>query len=206
MEFSKEFITCQKGVGIAEGGWADSPNDKGKETLFGVSRRWNPVWPGWIKVDAYAARLGRGSKAFILAVNSDAELKQLSYNLFFTNYWIPIQGDYLPLPVARIIYDMSINSGPFEACELLGKVAADLGCTEKPAHKLMPGQIKFIKAFYDSDKAGSFTKQLLLKRLSFYMGIVAKDQTQKANWHSWMSRLQALAKETLGDAMKEVFK
>lgn len=205
MIFSDKFISCQKLVGVAEGGWACNKNDNGKETLFGVSRRWNPTWAGWLIVDQYASRYGRGTPAFIQAVNNDQNLKDNAYNLFYNNYYLLISGDDLPLNCAKIVYDMCINSGPGEACELLGRCLNQAGCNQIAAHKMMPLQIQFLNSMFTTSKGLGFCKQLLLARKAFYQEDVNNDPSQKVNWHSWMQRLRLLAQDILGNPMEGIF-
>ena len=39
-----------------EGGYVDNPNDIGKETYGGISRKYNPNWEGWKFIDDWKLR------------------------------------------------------------------------------------------------------------------------------------------------------
>lgn len=96
-----------KAVGFVlaqEGGYNDNPDDGGKETNFGISK-----------------------KAF-----PDIDIKALdrtrAIELYRVNYWINCRCGFLPSPVAFVLFDAAVNQGPSAAVKCLQralKVEAD---------------------------------------------------------------------------------
>lgn len=108
-----------------EGGWVNDPADRGGETWRGVARKSNPYWPGWAIIDAAKAGLpgNPGSREWVAALNAklaaDADLEEYRRLLFRNAYWSPLKLDSLPLLVAVVAYDISVNSGPRAAGRLI---------------------------------------------------------------------------------------
>ncbi len=81
------FDSCIEFVLRHEGGYVFDPRDAGGETKYGISKRAFP---------------GEDIKALTEARARD---------LYRTQYWGPIRGDSLPLPVALVVLDFAVNSG-----------------------------------------------------------------------------------------------
>jgi len=109
---------------LDEGGYANNPNDTGKETYLGVSRVHNPKAKMWgiidnIKKDiknlntsAGVAELNRKLKAIPAIVN---EVKQI----YKRNYWDVIQLDQLnSKALCHQIFDEAVNAGVSLAIKL----------------------------------------------------------------------------------------
>jgi len=45
------FLKAWESLAKSEGGYANDPDDRGKETFAGISRRFWPQWPGWAVID-----------------------------------------------------------------------------------------------------------------------------------------------------------
>lgn len=78
-----------------EGGYANDPADPGGETNFGISKREFP------HLDIRAL------------TTADATALYQQY------YWQPIQGDFLPWPLAVVTFDAAVNSGVGQASKWL---------------------------------------------------------------------------------------
>ena len=81
-----------------EGGYVNDPNDPGGETKYGISKRAYP------QVDIRNLTLEKAT------------------TIYFNDYWTKIRGDSLPLGLSRVVFDMAVNAGPYQAIRLLQKV------------------------------------------------------------------------------------
>jgi lysozyme family protein len=81
-----------------EGGYSNDPRDPGGETQWGISKRQYP------NVDI--ARLSA----------EDAR------EIYRRDYWYPIRGDDLPVPVAICLFDYAVNSGVEPAARALQRI------------------------------------------------------------------------------------
>ena len=102
-----EFTPAYKIVHGHEGGYANTPGDKGGETYQGISRVSWPNWPGWAIVDATkAARmLKRGGY-----INNPVLTRQVMD--FYRTGWNNMRGDAIKSQeVANFYYDFWVNSG-----------------------------------------------------------------------------------------------
>jgi lysozyme family protein len=128
------FKIAEKLTGINEGGWANNPNDRGKETYAGVSRNFWPSWPGWKKIDKYKAEYPRLSaalkKRFTLAqwINASAKvpsegMKELVSQFYKTNFWDLNKLDQInDQQIANSVYDFGVNSGKGRAVQFLEQI------------------------------------------------------------------------------------
>lgn len=87
-----------------EGGFVDHPKDPGGRTIYGISERSHP--------EAWA--------------NGAPTLDQAK-KIYFNGYWKPCRCQDLALPLALMVFDYAVNSGPRRAVQdlqkLLGVVA-----------------------------------------------------------------------------------
>ena len=88
-----------------EGEYSDHPADRGGETFFGISRRYNPDWEGWEYVD-----VGDYTTARALAVG------------FYRRMWENLNLEKVKeQEVAEFIFDSAVNLHPATAVRLLQK-------------------------------------------------------------------------------------
>ena len=71
----------------AEGGLVDNPNDPGRETKYGISKRQYPS----------------------LDIKNLTE--EQAREIYRTDYWNKIKGDELPYPLDMCVMDMAVNAG-----------------------------------------------------------------------------------------------
>ena len=109
------FDEAYRETGGHEGGYANDPDDPGGETVFGVSRKHHPTWPGWKLVDEHK----RSSLNFKARIASDQRIIDLAKALFKSTYWDAVRGDELPENLAKELYDTAVNMGPPVAVKFL---------------------------------------------------------------------------------------
>lgn len=191
---SQRYLNVQGVVAPVEAGYANRPStDRGGETLFGVARVPWPQWRGWGKVDYYAAHLGRGSKAFLGAVNNDTELYDMASELFYEEFFCKMRGDDLPEEVCLCVYDMAINSGPSRANKTIQKAVNSLGGPQSTRGILSDEQCAWIADVCASDSRNAFLEAILNKRRKFYWELVDKYPQNQANINGWLNRLRHIA-------------
>ena len=183
----------------AEGGYSFTPTDNGGETLFGVSRVANPRLPMWTLVDHYTGGkpiLTHNGRAvnptfqiIIDHLNADTILQQDAEDVFFNEYWLPVQGDALPEEVDMVVYDMAVNSGPGQAIKTLQRALKTV-----VTGRLSPGDISVANQLCARDQDPEILlNALFAQRLAFYKALVATNPAEGVNLHGWINRLKNLA-------------
>lgn len=97
-----------------EGIYSADPDDPGGETVFGISRRHWPDWPGWVRVDML-----RDSADWPDVLRDDPAIRTLVQAFYRATFWAPIRGDDLPERVAIKLFDLAVNLGIREASRIL---------------------------------------------------------------------------------------
>lgn len=85
--YSAAFLASVNSTLAEEGGYAWNPKDPGGETNFGISKRQYP-------------------KTDIKALTRDEAIA-----IYYRDYWLTVQGDALPFPVALVLFDIQVNGG-----------------------------------------------------------------------------------------------
>lgn len=97
-----------------EGFYSNDPSDTGGETLWGIARNKEKNWPGWTIVDSL-----KNNTSFPNCLKDNAQLIQLRYDVYNTNYWKPIKGnDIINQEVANDLFDKAVNMGVHQAVVL----------------------------------------------------------------------------------------
>ncbi len=180
-----------------EGGYSNDLNDAGGETIFGLTRRDYPKFPGWAKVDNYKS-LFKPLSAAILKINADEELKSDVADIFKENYWDTFQGDRISnQDIANSVFDTGINMGA-ETSRIMLQQALNFCNTNG---------IDYVDITEDG-VTGSKTLSILnnhkhiydvfntfnLLRGERYLNLMRKNRTQEKFWRSWLSRIKIIFK------------
>ena len=146
-----------------EGGYAKDADDLGGETYRGVSRKFNPGWAGWAKIDR--AKRQRGLPA---SLDRDATLQTDVAAFYKQHYWDRFQGDAIPSQaIAEELFDTGVNMGIARAVEFLQRGLNVLNRNEKLYSDLVadgmfgPKTLTAVRTYLKTDKA-----DLLLKILN----------------------------------------
>lgn len=100
-----------------EGRYSNDPRDSGGETVYGISRKYWPNWPGWVIVDALKAQPG-----FPRSLDASEALKQLRNRFYKQFFWDRFNGDELAElspPIAAELMDIEVNCQPGLAARAL---------------------------------------------------------------------------------------
>ena len=157
-----------------EGGYLLTHNkaDRGGQTFGGISRRANPDWVGWSRIDAGGAM-------------DDPQLIAAHRELFRQKYWAPIGGDNLRSQgVADCLYSCSILSGPSRAVRLAQTVLG-LHVDGVAGPKTREALAGITEGETDEPM---FMMAFALARIARYVGICTRDQSQKRFLWGWISR------------------
>lgn len=173
-----------------EKAWSNSKYDTGQETVFGISRKWHPKEIVWHYVDALAAEYGRGTSAFIAAVNASHDIHAAVMEFYERVFWIPSHAGDLPTPLHLIVFDLAVNSGLSGAARVVDSTACALG----HADDALSG-IAFLATYGD---VGVSTTALLKARKRYYQTIVKNNPKQAPNYTGWMNRLRRIAQVATG--------
>jgi lysozyme family protein len=164
-----DFLPAFEAMIRDEGGYLlhDVPGDRGQLTYAGISRHFNPDWPGWEFVD-----------------RRETPPTPMVRNWYHTNYWLPIAGDHLiHQAVASSIFNFAVNSSapgrPTVAVKLAQLVA---GAT--PDGSLGPRSVAALNAM-DPEK---FVMAYALAKIARYRDIVTRDRTQIKFLLGWINR------------------
>ncbi len=102
-----DFWIADKRTSKAEGFYSNNPNDAGGETVWGIARKRNPHWAGWVIVDEYRRKPG-----FPGNMRNDVNLYRLRGEFYKSEFWDKIYGDRIQSQkVAEEKYDTAVNMG-----------------------------------------------------------------------------------------------
>lgn len=185
-----KIITAQ-----AEGGYANNLADTGGETMYGISRKFNPNWTGWKLVDSIKKEVGTSPSAINKKADRDPVLHALVDSFYKTNYWDVNRLDAVTSQsVANELFDTGVNMGVRVAAEFLqralnitnnnGKLFEDL---------IVDGAIgqRTLSALSISD-AKLIYKILNVLQGAKYVAICEANKSQEIFVKSWFSRVDIL--------------
>ena len=104
------FLRCDPFISAREGGFTDDSRDPGNWTGGAVGR-------GALKGTKYGIAASRHPDLDIRNLTPEA-----AEQIRNTEYWLPLDGDALPAPIALVTYDAAINSGVHRAAGWLQRV------------------------------------------------------------------------------------
>lgn len=160
-----------------EGGYANHPQDKGKETYRGISRRFFPNWEGWRWLDTQAK-----------PIKNNTVFKQLEpyvMRFYIATFWHPLQLGFLAQKLADQIFDFAVHSGKKTAIKNLQSVLNRQGENLKIDGVIGKNTIAAIQS-----KDANNLALALLKQRANYIKIISKDQP---HWQrAWQNRIDYL--------------
>ena len=126
----------------------NTPNDPGGQTYWGISRKYNPLFPGWALIDA-----GRDP--------ADPVLEQMAQDWYHNVIWNHANlGDLEDQLFANMFFDTIINPGPIciKTVQILTKVKLDgicgpdtiEACNTLKNHELLYGLVGWRKLYYQN--------------------------------------------------------
>lgn len=160
-----------------EGGYSNDTNDHGGETMRGIARKYWPNWPGWKIVDEF-----KGQPKFISIINSSQAIKDLAATFYKQNFWDVNKLDQInDQQLANSVYDFGVNAGVGTAAKTLQRA---VGITADGI--IGSGTLQAVNSANAENLYNTFNSD----RKSYYGTIIARDPSQKAFQHSWLSRIK----------------
>jgi len=116
-DFEKAF---QKTMEFETGGslgYDNDPDDPGGETFFGLTRRYEPDWPGWSFIDGHKLKY---PSDFAKHLKNDPQLMAQVKNMYLEKYWKKTGCDKIADDnLASEIFDSAVNIGTKSAVKFL---------------------------------------------------------------------------------------
>lgn len=98
------FQLCVNFVLKDEGVFSDSNVDPGGMTVFGIARTFHRDKEAfWARVDELLEAGGE--------LATDQTLLDMAIAIYRAEYWMPLEADMLPVPVALVAFDCAVNQG-----------------------------------------------------------------------------------------------
>ena len=110
MNFDIAFETIVK----IEGGYVNDPDDKGGETYAGISRKFNPDWKGWEKIDEL-----KKENNFPKNLKTNPVISQMVKDFYRETFWDDLKCDSLPGLISREVFEQAVNIGKRTAAKHL---------------------------------------------------------------------------------------
>jgi lysozyme family protein len=109
---------------LDEGGYANNAADEGGETVFGISRHFNPAWTGWVFVDELK-KVTNNLVNLNQSLSNDLNIRQATQNFYRSLYW---NFDTVSSQtVATKLLSMEVNFGKGSAVRILQEGLVRLG-------------------------------------------------------------------------------
>lgn len=144
----------------SEGGYSNHPADKGGETNFGIAKKFYP----------------------------NEDIKNLTIErageIYKSDYWDKIKGDWLPSGIDYVVFDSAVNHGVSNAGKFLQKAINRINGPITVDGIIGTGTLgKAIKL------GQMLIVEIIRERDIFYRKIVANDSSQEVFFKGWMNRL-----------------
>lgn len=187
------FEECYKKVMSYEGRGelSNNPNDRGKETFSGISRRYWPDWEGWSYIDGM-----RGHDNFPAVLKSDEVLEHLVQEFYKKNFYDAVGGDLLSPVLASEMLEMAVNIGVLTSVVILQEALNLLNLNGnfwpdiKVDGAIGPATKKAISACLAHPRRGEGVLVRLVNCLQaeHYLNICRHDKSQETFLVGWLSR------------------
>ncbi len=182
--FNKAF---EKLIGV-EGGYVNDPDDPGRETIYGVSRRAHPAWDGWEEVDRYK------SADVPLEEWDHSLLLIMAKNLYYQKYWLLVHGDAAAKLNAKFAYESfeaAVNMG-VGACVSMIQAAANAFVSDEFDIKVdgiygpvTQGLVR--KLLEEGQRAKAFRKLVEVLQGFHYFSVVSKNPKTRKYLVGWLN-------------------
>jgi lysozyme family protein len=182
-----DFLTAYRKLSAIEGGYANHPNDRGKETWKGISRANFPQWKGWLTIDAL-----RREPGFPKNLRNNPGLETSVQEFYEKEFWKKIYGEKINhQAVADEMFDTAVNMGVGIAISFAqnainylnknGKLYADIA----EDREMGPATLLHIN---NCEEIPVLVKLLNLLQGARYIMIMEKNPCQEEWIRGWLTR------------------
>lgn len=106
----------------AEGGYVNNPNDRGRETYMGITRKNYPKLKMWATIDKLKNILSK--RDLNSKLSKDEDIQKEVKEVYKKNYWTPLKLDLINSQrVANEFFDISVNCGTKAAIKSMQRTA-----------------------------------------------------------------------------------
>jgi lysozyme family protein len=186
-------ISFEKIVKPFEGMYSCDPQDKGGETVLGITKRDHPAWGGWPLVGAQKNKPGFPKN--LEAV--EAILETLAIALYKEKYWDVLKLDEVKeQKVATELFDIAINQGTGIAAIFLQRVLNALNRNGKNYSDLtVDGNVgaKTIATLNNHKNPDHILLALNCLQGERYISICEHNKTQEKFMNGWIERTKEIA-------------
>ncbi|MBF0417003.1 MAG: hypothetical protein HQL86_01985 [Magnetococcales bacterium] len=190
-DFHKAF---QKTMGH-EGGWCNTPGDRGGETYRGIARVYHPGWLGWWLIDAAKDKSG---SPVLRGYGRMGELDAMVEAFYRTEFWERCGCDRIEhQAIAEEMFDSAVNCGVVaaqtwlqesinilnERFRLSGKLAVD--------GRVGPGTLAAVAKMLEHGVGLLLFRLMNLAQGAHYLALARKDPSQaKFLAGGWLDRVE----------------
>lgn len=184
-----------KTMGV-EGGWANNPNDRGKETYMGIARKFWPNWSGWLIIDEMKAELN-----FPKNLKGNTRLLNSVQEFYYRNFWLESHADKiatLDADIAVELFDTAVNCGTGAAARILQQSLNMLNRNGKIYHDIEVDGVIGSDTFsamrailaYDRKSSSNIFKWMNIIQGKRYIEIMVHDPSQEEFARGWLKRIE----------------
>ena len=170
-----------------EGGWVDHPNDLGKETYQGITKRYNPNWEGWSKLNMIEGKM----------VNDIFPDLTDQVNEFYLDRLRASKIDQIQdLKLRALIFDYQVNSS--RAIRNVQRVLQ-----VQDTNSLNSESIDAINDYPDAEE---LHQKIINDRYNYFHLLVERRPQNGVFLNGWLSRLSKFGTPTVSmEESKDVF-
>ena len=179
-----------------EGGYVFDPDDAGGETYKGISRRFNPSWGGWDKIDEVKKANPRKRKFDNIFDQDDAP--QQGVKLFYKQfYWDRFWGDDIPVQeIGEELFDTGVNLGVRRVVRFLQEGLNLLNRNKKNYVDIVEdglfgkNTLKALNAYLKIDDVSVLLKVMNIFQGMHYIEYMRKNPVQEKYARGWLKRVK----------------
>lgn len=165
-----------------EGSYDNDPDDGGAETVFGITRKYQPAWKGWVRFDSL---VNGGMPPKIAALDTILGEDVRDY---YKILWLRLGlGDVVSQALANCIYGGCINQGQARVISWLQDTLNELGAAINHDGAMGPATVQAC----NSCEASLVLAGLKSKRKKAYEFTAAKRPNNAKFLKGWLNRLNA---------------
>lgn len=169
------------------GGYVLDPHDIGGETYRDISRKFNPTWSGWKKIDAL-----KKSHGGTLPYNfTNKDLDDEASRFYKSIYWDAVMGDRInSQSVANIIFDQTLD-GIGRAIQMVQLTLNKHFGSDFPLKSTMTSDVIKKLNSVNPDKFNEDFTELRVKRFQYAGGKLPKSDPTYKFWQKFDARSDA---------------
>lgn len=191
-----DFNAAFEKTSAIEGGYVFDPDDAGGETYKGISRRFNPSWEGWARIDAIKQAHPGKRKPDRLFVQDEA-LQEEVVSFYRRAYWDRFRGDEVPVQkIAEELFDTGVNMGVRRAVRFLQEGLNLLNRNRKDYTDIMEdglfgkNTLKTLKVYLHKNDAAYLLKIMNILQGMHYIETMRKNPAQEKYARGWLKRVE----------------